>query len=83
MKHEANFEAASTQEGSVFYDDVILECGNYRIIRGRETRCYAEQYIVQRLEGEKWRNLSYHQNWDSIGFRHGACLVIYDYQSRS
>ena len=75
MKHEANFEAAPMQESSSFYDDVILERGNYRIIRGRETRCYAEQYIVQRLEGEKWRNLSYHLNWDSIEVRHGAWLV--------
>ena len=60
MKHEASFVGAYTQESSSFYDDVILERGNYRIISGRETRCYAQQYIVQRLEGEKWRNLSYH-----------------------
>lgn len=66
MKHEANFAGTSTQESSPFYDDVILERGNYRIIRGRETRCYAKHYIVQRLEGEKWRNLSYHLGWRSI-----------------
>ena len=74
MKHDPNLHDASTQESSVFYDDVILERGNYRIIRGRETRCYAGQYIVQRLEGENWRNLSYHLSWDSIEVRHGAWL---------
>lgn len=82
MKHEANFELASTHECSPYYHDVILERNGYRIIKGRETRRYAEQYIVQRSEGKKWRNLSYHVHWNSIGFRHGACLVICDYQSR-
>lgn len=51
MKHQANFEAASPQETSPSYDDVLLIKGNYRVIRGKETRRYAEQYIVQRLEG--------------------------------
>ena len=72
MKHEANFEASSTQETSPFYDDVLLIKGNYRVIRGKETRRYAEQYIVQRLEGDKWRNLSRHLDWRSIELRYGA-----------
>lgn len=63
MKHDPNFTVASTQESSPFYGDVLLIKGNYRVIRGKETRRYAEQYIVQRLEGEKWRNLSYHLDW--------------------
>jgi len=50
MKHEANFEASSTQETSPSYDDVLLIKGNYRVIRGKETRRYAGQYIVQRLQ---------------------------------
>ena len=53
MKHEANFTAASTQECSPFYDDIVLERENYRIIRGKETRRYLEQCTIQRLEGEK------------------------------
>ena len=47
MKHEANFTAASTQENSPFYDDVILERGNYRIIRGKVSSRYPKQFIVQ------------------------------------
>ena len=43
------FEDASTQESSPFYDDVLLIKGNLRVICGKETRCYAERYIVQRL----------------------------------
>ena len=70
MKHQANFEAASPQETSPSYDDVLLIKGNYRVIRGKETRRYAGQYIVQRLEGGKWRNLSHHLEWDSIEVRH-------------
>ena len=75
MKHEANFTAASRQEGSVFYDDVILERGNYRIIRGKETSRYPKQFIVQKYKGGRYRNLTYHVNWESIGFRHGSWLV--------
>ena len=75
MKHEANFTVASTQESSPFYDDVILERGNYRIIRGKETSRYPKQFIVQKFKGGRYRNLTYHVNWDSIGFRHGAWLV--------
>jgi hypothetical protein len=74
MKYEANFTAASTQETSPFYNDVLLIKGHYRVIRGKETRRYAGQYIVQRLEGEKWRNLSYHLDWRSIELRYGAWL---------
>ena len=47
MKHDPNFTAASTKEGSVFYDDVILERGNYRIIRGKDSSRYPKQFIVQ------------------------------------
>ena len=47
MKHEANFTAASTQESSPFYDGVILERGNYPIIRGKDSLCYPKQFIVQ------------------------------------
>ena len=78
MKHEANFEAASTQEGSVFYGDVILERGNYRIIRGKDSSRYPKQFIVQKFKGGRYRNLTYHVNWESISFRHGAWLVTPD-----
>ena len=47
MKHEANFTAASTQESSPFYDDIVLERGNYRIIRGKDSSRYPKQFIVQ------------------------------------
>ena len=75
MKHETNFTAASTQESSPFYDDIVLERGNYRIIRGKDSSRYPKQFIVQKFKGGKYRNLTYHVNWDSIGFRHGAWLV--------
>ncbi|MBF9021773.1 hypothetical protein FZCC0069_01240 [Rhodobacterales bacterium FZCC0069] len=75
MKHEANFTATSTQESSAFYDDVILECSDYRIIRGKDSSRYPKQFIVQKFKGGRYRNLTYHVNWDSIGFRHGAWLV--------
>ena len=75
MKHEANFEASSTQESSIFYDDVILERGNYRIIRGKDSSRYPKQFIVQKYKGGRYRNLSYHVDWQSIGFRHGSWLV--------
>jgi len=75
MKHEAHFEAASTQESSPFYDDIVLERGNYRIIRGKDSSRYPKQYIVQKYKGGRYRNLTYHMNWDSIGLRHGSWLV--------
>ena len=75
MKHDPNFAAASTQEGSVFYDDVILERGNYRIIRGKDSSRYPKQFIVQKFKGGRYRNLTYHVCWDSIAFRHGTWLV--------
>lgn len=75
MKHNPNFAAASTQESSVFYDDIILERGNYRIIHGKDSSRYPKQFIVQKFKGGRYRNLTYHVQWDSIGFRHGAWLV--------
>jgi hypothetical protein len=60
MKHDPHIAAASTQEGSLLYDDVILERGDYRIIVGNETRRCAKQFIVQKLQGGSYRNLSYH-----------------------
>ena len=75
MKHEANFEAAPMQESLQFYDDVILERGNYRIIRGKDSSRYPRQFIVQKFKGGRYRNLTYHMNWESIGSRHGAWLV--------
>ena len=75
MKHEANFEAASTHEGSPYYHDVILERNGYRIIRGRETRDYAKQWIVQKRQSDRYRNISYHLDWRSIGRVHGAWLI--------
>lgn len=75
MKHDPNFIVASTQETSPFYDDVILERGNYRIIRGKDSSRYPKQYIVQKFKGGRFRNLTYHVNWDSIGLRHGSWLV--------
>ena len=75
MKHDPNFTCASKQEGSVFYDDVILERGNYRIIRGKDSSRYPRQFIVQKFKGGRYRNLTYHVQWDSIGSRHGAWLV--------
>ena len=58
MRHDPQIAAASTQESSPFYDDVILERGDYRIIVGKETRRYAKQFIVQKLQGGSYRNLS-------------------------
>jgi hypothetical protein len=75
MKHDPNFTAILTQESSPFYDDVILERGNYRIIRGKDSSRYPKQFIVQKFKGGRYRNLTYHVNWDSIGFRHGVWLV--------
>ena len=75
MKHDPNFTVASTQESSPFYDDIVLERGNYRIIRGKDSSRYPKQFIVQKYTGGRYRNLTYHVNWDSIGFRHGAWLV--------
>ena len=75
MKHNTDIVAASTQESSRFYDDVILERGNYRIIRGKDSSRYPKQFIVQKFKGGRYRNLTYHVNWDSIGLRHGAWLV--------
>ena len=75
MRHDPNIVPAPIQESSPFYDDVILERGDYRIIVGKETRRYAKQFIVQKYTGGRYRNLSYHLNWDSIGLRHGAWLV--------
>ena len=75
MKYEASLEASSTQESSIFYDDVILERGNYRIIRGKDSSRYPKQFIVQKFKGGRYRSLTYHVNWESIGFRHGAWLV--------
>ena len=75
MKHDPNFTAASTQESSPYYDDIVLERGNYRIIRGKDSSRYPKQFIVQKFKGGRYRNLTYHVSWDSIGFRHGAWLV--------
>ena len=75
MRHDPSIVAAPTQESSLLYDDVILERGDYRIIVGKETRRYAKQFIVQKLQGGSYRNLSYHLQWNSIGARHGAWLV--------
>ena len=75
MKHDPQIAAASTQESSPFYDDIVLERGNYRIIVGKKTSRYPKQFIVQKYTGGRYRNLSYHVNWQSIGFRHGAWLV--------
>ena len=75
MKHNPNIIAASTQESSPFYDDVILLRDNYRIIRGKETQRYPKQFIVQKFKGGRYRNLTYHVNWESIGSRHGSWLV--------
>ena len=75
MKHDPNFTVASTQESSPFYDDIVLERGNYRIIRGKDSSRYPKQFIVQKFKGGRYRNLTYHLNWESIGFRHGSWLV--------
>ncbi len=75
MKHEANFEAESVHECSPYYHDVILERNGYRIIRGRETRDYAKQWIVQRRQGHGYRSISYHLDWHSIGKVHGPWLI--------
>ena len=75
MKHEANFESAPMQESSPFYHDVILERGNYRIIRGKDSSRYPRQFIVQKFKSGRYRNLTYHVNWESIGLRHGSWLV--------
>ena len=74
MKHDPSIVAASTQESSPFYDEVVLVSGDYRIIIGKETSRYPKQYIVQKYMGGRYRNLSYHLHWDSIAERHGAWL---------
>ncbi len=79
MKHNPDIVAASTQESSPFYDDVILVRDNYRIIRSKETSRYPKQFIVQKFKGGRYRNLTYHVNWENIGFRHGAWLVNPDH----
>ena len=78
MKHEANIIAATTQESSQFYDDIVLVSGDYRIIVGKETSRYPKQYIVQKYTGGRYRNLSCHLHWDSIAERHGAWLAQAD-----
>ena len=78
MKHNPDIVAASTQESSPFYDDVILVRDNYRIIRNKETSRYPKQFIVQKFKGGRYRNLTYHMNWESIGSRHGSWLVYPD-----
>ena len=75
MKHNPDIVAASTQESSPFYDDVILVRDNYRIIRSKETSRYPKQFIVQKFKGGRYRNLTYHMNWESIGLRHGSWPV--------
>ena len=62
MKHNPDIVAASTQESSPFYDDVILVRDNYRIIRSKETSRYPKQFIVQKFKGGRYRNLTYHMN---------------------
>ena len=74
MRYDPSIVAASTQESSPFYDDVILERGDYRIIVGKDTSRYPKQFIVQKYTGGRYRNLSYHLNWESIAQRHGAWL---------
>ena len=74
MRHDPSIVAASTQESSPFYDGVILEHGAYRIIVGKDTSRYPKQFIVQKYTGGRYRNLSYHLNWDSIALRHEAWL---------
>ena len=75
MKHDPNFTAPSSQESSPFYKGIVLERGNYRIIRGKDSSRYPKQFIVQKFKGGRYRNLTYHVNWDSIGSRHGTWLV--------
>ena len=75
MKHDPSIVAVPTQESSPIYDEVVLVSGDYRIIIGKETRRYAKQYIVQKLQGGSYRNLSDHLEWNSIGSRYGAWLV--------
>jgi len=69
------YDCEKRRERSPHYEDVILVKGDYRIILGRETRHHARQFIVQCREGGKYRNLSYHLNWNSISFRYGAWLM--------
>ena len=46
MKHDPSIVAASTQESSPFYDDIVLERGNYRISVGKDT---AQRKVVPSL----------------------------------
>ena len=41
------------------------DCGKLRIIRCKDDI----QYIVQAWQSPKWRHLSYHVGWNSIGCR--------------
>ncbi len=75
MKHDPSFVVVSKQESSPFYDEVVIVRGDYRIIMGKDTSRYPKQYIVQKYTGGRYRNLSYHLNWDSIEQRHEAWLV--------
>ena len=43
----------------------LSECQKFRIIRCKDDL----QWIVQAWQSPKWRNLSYHTDWDSICMR--------------
>lgn len=60
----------SRKETSPDYEDVVFVKDNYRVINGRQTKRYHKQYIVQRFEGGRYRNLTYHLNWNSISVRY-------------
>ena len=53
-------------ESSNEYQHIWLsDCGRVRIIRCKDDL----QNILQAWQSPKWRNLSYHSDWDSIGRR--------------
>ena len=48
----------------------VSDCGKWRVIR-----CVDDlQYIVQHYRSPKWRNKSYHKEWQSIQNRWGKLV---------
>ena len=49
----------------------LSDCQRFRIIRCKDDL----QWIVQAFQSPKWRNLSYHSEWQSISMRWSALNV--------
>ena len=63
---------SATAESSKEYPYLWLsECQKLRIIRCKDDL----QWIVQAFQSPKWRNLSFHTEWDSIAMRWSSLNV--------